>query len=206
MPTETTVVQNPVAKSENRYAVYFRAGYSFGFHIHNSNCGVTLTTERIEWTFDGRNDSAPLANIRSVHLQSGGDPRNPLNTCTVTFADGYQLYVTNGDAWGTLGGEEQLQAFRTFVLDLHVRLAANDHTRFTAGYQGFRYPLIIAGGGVLGLLCVVLPIVAMVVGKSLWPIMALIGGVGICWPLIKSIEKNAPRSYDPRYPPMELLE
>jgi hypothetical protein len=107
---------------------------------------------------------------------------------------------------GTLGSEEQLQAFRTFVLDLHVRLAANGHTRFTAGYQGFRYPLIIAGSVALGLLCVVLPIVAMVIGKSLWPIMALIGGVGICWPLIKSIEKNAPRSYDPRYPPMELLE
>jgi hypothetical protein len=167
---------------------------------------VSLTAERIEWIHDGRNESAPFANIRSVHLRTGGDPKNPLNTCMVTFADGYQLYVTNGDAWGTLGGEEQLLAFRNFVLDVHAWLAASGHAHFSAGYQGFRYPLIIAGGAALGLLGVVLPIVAIFVKGSLWPIIPLVGGIGLYWPLVKSIEKNAPRTYDPRYPPRELLE
>jgi hypothetical protein len=191
---------------ESRYEAYFRAGYSFGFHIHNANRGVTLTADRIEWTFDGRNDGAPFANVRSVHLQTGGDPKNPLNTCMVTFADGYQLYVTNGDAWGTLGGEEQHHAFRNFVLDLHARLAASGHAHFSAGYQGFRYPLLIACGVALGLLGVVLPIVAIFVKGSLWPIIPLIGGIGLYWPLVTSIEKNAPRTYDSRHPPQELLE
>jgi hypothetical protein len=199
-------MQTPDLPAASRYEVYFRAGSRLGFYIHNSNCGVTLTAERIEWTLDGRDDGAPFSNVRSVHLQTGGDPKDPLNTCMMTFADSYQLYVTNGDAWGTLGGDEQLHAFRSFVLDLHARLAASGHTRFTAGYQGFRYPLLIACGVALGLLGVVLPIVAIFVKGSLWPIIPLIGGIGLYWPLVTSIEKNAPRAYDPRHPPHELLE
>jgi hypothetical protein len=204
--TDTKAMPNTASPTESRYAVYFRAGYRFGFRIRNSNCGVKLTAERIEWTFDGRDDGAPFTNIRSVHLQTGGDPKSPLNTCMITFTDGFQLYVTNGDSWGELGGEEQVHAFRGFALDLHARLAAKGHARFTAGYQGFRYPLLIACGVALGLLCVVGPIVAMVASRSLWPITMLIGGAGLYFPLIKSIEKNAPRSYDPRHPPEELLE
>jgi hypothetical protein len=78
-------MQEPTPVSESHYDLYLRAGRSIGFYFRNSNHGVTLTAERINWTFGGIADGAPFHNIRAVHLQTGGDWRESTNLCTITF-------------------------------------------------------------------------------------------------------------------------
>ncbi len=199
-------MQPPPAAPESRYDLYLRAGRSIGFYFRNANHGVSLTAERINWTFDDKSDGAPYQNIRSVHLQSGGDWRDPVNTCLITFADGYKLALTNSNDTGAGADEERRPVYRDFVRDLHGRLAASRISiKFTAGLQGIRYPLIVACSVALGIICVGVPIVVMVLQRSIGPIMALLAGVALYWPLMKMIEKNAPRNYDPQHPPEELL-
>src|ERR1700754_2296606 len=124
----------PIAASETRYDLYLRAGKA-GFYFRNDNHGVTLTDERIAWTFDGQSDSAAFKNIASVHLQSG----NGLNQCVIQFADGYMLGITDGNAYG-VADEKQTPVYRAFMNDFHARLVAAGATsiRFTAGCKGAR--------------------------------------------------------------------
>ncbi len=190
----------PTALPESRYDLYFRAGRSIGFYFHNDNHGVTLTAERINWTFDGQDDGAPFKNIRSVHLQTGGDWRDPVHTCLITFADGYQLVVINADGYGAGTDEARRPVYREFVRDLHARLAARRRRRPASppACKGVRYPLIIVLSVLIGAVSIVVPVVAMILSGSIGPIATLFAGVGLYWPLMKMIEKNAPRSYDPR--------
>ncbi len=199
-------MQTPAPVPESHYDLYFRAGRSIGLYFHNDNHGVTLTAERINWTFDGEGDGAPFTNIRSVHLQTGGDWRDPVHTCLITFADGYQLVVINADGYGAGTDETRRPVYREFVRDLHARIAAaGTSTSFTAGLKGVRYPLIIVLSVLIGAVSIVVPVVAMILSGSIGPIATLFAGIGLYWPLTKMIEKNAPRSYDPRDPPKELL-
>jgi hypothetical protein len=179
-------MQESTPVSESHYDLSLRAGRSIGFYFRNSNQGVILTAERINWTFGGIADGAPFHNIRAVHLQTGGDWREPTNLCTITFADGYKLLVINSD-------DARRQVYRDFVRDLHSRLAAvQTSTVFTSGYQGFRYPLIIACAVLLGFMSIGAPVVAMTLQRGIGPITAMFAGVVLYWPLIKMIEKNAP--------------
>jgi hypothetical protein len=199
-------MHTPAAPAESQYDLYLRAGRSIGFYYRNSNHGVTLTPERINWTFEGEGDGAPYQNIRSVHLQTGGDWRDPVHTCLITFADGYQLVVINSNEYGTGTDNERRPVYREFVRDLHARLAElKTPTTFTAGLLGFRYPLIIACSIFLGAVSIGVPVVAMIVTRSIGPITALLAGVALYWPLMTAIEKNSPRNYDPKHPPPELL-
>lgn len=193
-------MQEPEPASESHYDLYLRAGRSIGFYFRNSNHGVTLTAERINWTFGGITDGAPFQNVSAVHLQTGGDWREPTNLCTITFADGYKLVVVNSD-------DARRPIYRDFVRDLHSRLAAvQTSIVFTSGYQGFRYPLIIACAVLLGVMSIGIPVVAMILQRGLGPITAMFAGVVLYWPLINVIAKNAPRNHDPRNLPEELLE
>lgn len=200
-------MQTPEDPAESHHDLYIRAG-SGGFYFRNDNHGVTLTDERISWRFNGQDDGAPFTNIRAVHLQSGGgDWTSPTNMCRITFADAYTLLITDADDRGTTDPARR-PVYAAFLLDLHKRLAAlpQDAIRFTSGYQGFRYPLIIACAIALGFICVVLPVVIMITKQTFEPIMVLFAGIGLYWPLAKAIEKNTPRSYDPRALPADFLE
>ena len=199
-------MQPPVSTVESHHDLYFRRGNA-GFYFRNDNHGVTLTADRINWTFNGQADGAPFTNIRAVHLQSAGDMRDAMRICRITFADGYTLVVTDANGHGITDAERK-PAYRDFVHEFHARLAALPQASisFSAGYQGFRYPLAIACGVLLGLICVVGPIAGLIITREIGPLMTLFAGVGLYWPLVRSIEKNAPRSYDPRHPPVELLE
>lgn len=194
------------AVPDRHHDLYIRTGDS-GFYLRNDNHGVTLATKRIGWTFDGQEDGAPFANIRSVHLQTaGGDFRNPMAMCRITFADGHVLIVTNANDRG-IADDERRPLYRDFVYDLLARLAElpQGDISFTCGLQGLRYPIVITCGVLLGLICIGVPVVAMIATRSFGPLTVLFAGVGLYWPLISFIEKNAPRSYDPRHPPDELL-
>ena len=192
--------QETTPLTESHYDLDLRAGRSIGFYFRKSNHGVTLTAERINWTFGGKTDGAPFHNIRGVHLQTGGNWREPTNLCTITFADGYKLVVVNSD-------DARRPVYRDFVRHLHSRLAAlQTSTVFTSGYQGFRYPLIIACSVLLGVMSIGIPVIAVIFQRSITPITALVAGVVFYWPLFKMIEKNAPRTHDPGNLPAELLK
>jgi hypothetical protein len=192
-------MQTPAPLSESHYDLNLRAGRNGGFFSRASDRGLTLTAARINWTFQGKSDGAPFHNIRAVHLQTGGDWREPTSLCTITFADSYKLVVVNSD-------DARRPLYRGFVRDLHSRLAAaQTSTVFTSGYQGFRYPLIIACAVLLGVMSICIPVVAMILQRGIGPVTAMLAGVVLYWPLIKMIEKNAPRNHDPRNLPEELL-
>lgn len=123
--------------NEYLHEVYLRAGKP-RFYFRNPDRGASLSDERIGWTGDGQPDGAPLANIVEVHLESGGNWRNAISQCQITFADGYRVSVTNGNEYGT-ATDAQRPAYREFVRDLHGRLAApgfapsRGPVRYTAG-------------------------------------------------------------------------
>jgi hypothetical protein len=199
-------MQTPIPSGESHHELYIRTGNA-GFYVRNDNRGVTLTDDRINWTFDSQEDGGPYTNIRNVHLQTGGDWRNPIGICRITFADGHVLIVTNADVRGS-PDDAQRPLYREFVRDLAARLAElpQGSINFTCGLQGFRYPLIIACGVLLGIICLGVPIVVMIkTGSLLEPAGVLLAGAGLYWPLITWAEKNSPRDFNPHYPPEDLL-
>jgi hypothetical protein len=191
----------PVAASETSYDLYLRAGKS-GLYFRNDNHGVTLGDERIAWSSEGQSDSAPFKNVASVHLQSGGG----LNQCLIEFADGYLLTIIDGNAYG-VADEKQTPVYRAFVQDLHARLIAAGSTsiRFTAGYMGARYHVVLVSALLLGLICFVGPVIMLVFTGEFRLLIATIVGGSLCWPLVRMIGNNAPRNYDPMRLPEELL-
>ncbi len=78
--------------------------------------------------------------------------------------------------------------------DFHARLVAAGGTsiRFTAGYMGARYHVVLVSALLLGLLCFVGPLAALLItGQALF-LFAAIAGCALCWPFIRLIGKNAP--------------
>lgn len=195
------------APSERTYDLYLRPGKS-RFYFKNGDCGITLTPERINWIADGRNDGAPFANIRSVQMESGGAGKNATNACVITFADRYTLTVTDANAYGAADGE-QTPAYRAFVQDLHKRLIATGAAKtiaFTSGYHGTRYYVVMTCAVVLGIMAVPLPLVLWLMTGESKALFLMIGGGWMMWPMIRMINNNAPKTYDPRWPPGELME
>jgi hypothetical protein len=189
--------------AESSYDLVFRAGANPRFSL-SSHQGVTLTAARIAWSCDGRDDGAPFSNIRSVRLESSGDEAHP-NVCTIIFADGYRLLITSGDANG-FADPERAPIYRDFLRDLHARLAAaKTSTRFEAGYQGHRYPLTIAVMILIGSISIVVPLFAIIWQGSISAIGLLFAGALLYLPMMKAIEKNAPRTYTPDKVPDEML-
>jgi len=65
---------------------------------------------------------------------------------------------------------------------------------------------VAAASGLLGLIAVAGPIGLWLVTGNVQALLLLIGGVALCWPLYKMMQNNAPRRYDPKQLPAELLE
>jgi hypothetical protein len=191
----------PAAASETRYDLYSRTGNS-RFYFHNDNLGVTLTSERLAWIDAGQSHSAPFKDIASVHLQSGGE----INQCLIRFVDGHLLTITDANAYGIVT-EQQTPVYRTFMHDLHARLVASgvNSIRFTAGYMGARHRVVMVGALLLGLICFVGPLVMLVVTGEFKLLLAAVTGGGLCWTMIRTMQNNVPRDYDPNRPPEELL-
>jgi hypothetical protein len=195
----------PAPANKRTYDVYLTAGAP-RFYFVNDNHGVTLTDERIGWTFDGRADHAAFSDIVSIHLQTGGDWRNVIDQCTIELADETRLAITNGNASGR-PDDTQTAIYRDFVRDLHRRLAArkDPSIRFTAGYTPGSYRVIVVCAILLGILCVMLPLILTLATGRMEMLGLLIAGGFLCWPLARMVLKNAPRAYTPQRIPDELL-
>lgn len=192
--------------SAREYDLAFGAS-SRTYIFRNPNRGISLTAERISWVLEGRPDSAPYINIASVHLRSGGDWRNAVSHCAITFADRYVLTVTNSNEVGA-ADEESSRIYRNFVHDLHAHLLASRtkrNVRYLAGYQGARYVIMLVCTMILGGIFVVLPFFLLFRFGSLEILITLGAGIGLTWPLVRMVTNNMPREYSPKSPPEELL-
>jgi hypothetical protein len=190
---------------ERRHDVYFITSAQ-GFSFRNSNCGVTVRDDGLAWVHDERQDEVNFSNIVAVHLQTGGDWRNPLNICEITLRDGYKLTVTSG---GSLGSFEEAQApiFRAFIQDFHDRLVVAGRTdiAFTAGLRQINYVIVLVCSILLGVMALGIPLVILIWKDATEALWLLPGGAFLIWPLAKMVSRNAPRTYNPRSLPEELL-
>jgi hypothetical protein len=177
------------------------------FYFKNKDRGITLTDWKLAWHADGQDDEAPLQDIASVRLMAGGDFKNPLNQCQITFADGDILTVTDGSAYG-VADDAQTPLYRDFLTTLHARLALAPHgtIAFIQGYPQTNYAIVMVAACLLGIIGVVLPVVLLFIVQKLEVLLLLVAGIGLCWPLYKMVSANAPRPYNPQALPNELME
>jgi hypothetical protein len=200
--TMDTPVSVPDGKSYDLYLGLGERRVVWSYSDH----GVTLMDDAIAWIADGRQSQVSFRDIVEVHLQLSYLEDNAIASCRLHFADGYSLSITSGNRRGFQdAGQDRL--YVEFVYDLHARLAAHGDARaaFTAGFSEGRHLglTVVAVVGVL--LCVLLPVVLLLISGD-WK-MAVAGytGLALLWPVYKAIQVNAPRSYDPRHVPEELM-
>jgi len=178
-----------------------------GFALTIRNRGITLSDERLDWVFEGRADAARLDSIAQVHLQTGGawTEEAPVAMCRITFRDGYTLTISDVDKAGFKDGT-QAGAYRTFVHDLHARLAKlNSTARFTAGYGTTQFPVLMACAIALGAMGIGIPVVLLFLRPDIEILLVLFGGLALTVPLFTMLFKNSPRSYEPTHIPTGLL-
>jgi len=187
------------------YDLYLRSGgrrLSFAAADH----GVTLTDDGLHWVEGDEECSALFRDIAEVHLQTGSIGPNTIASCRLRLGDGATVLISSNNERG-LEDEGRDRLYADFVHDLHARLAARKDTgiAFTAGFGDTRYRfgqviLVIAG-----LFFLVTPTVLLFMTRSWSMAWTLYIGVGLVWPLYRLVMANAPRSYDPREVPKELL-
>ena len=208
MDTAAPTPQSPPGETPGRrYDLTLMTGRP-RFVFRNPNRGVTLQPDALLWTQDGQEIRAPLNTIRTIRMQSGGDWRNAMNQCQIEFSGGRMLTVTDGSAYGTTD-DAQTPIYRAFVRDLHHTLERAKLTsgiRFIAGYGEGRYMVVLVCAVILGVMGVATPLVLLLIVRKLEVLGLLVAGCAMCWPLAKMVMANQPRSYNPAYPPGELME
>lgn len=172
----------------------------------NPNHGVTLADDGIAWNADGREWQARLRDIAAVHLGTGNVGENTIASCRLRFSDGMTLLITSSNSYG-LQADAQDRLYAEFVHDLHARLAAikGAHVDFTAGFSDARYHFGKVVVVVAGLFFIVTPTVLLLMIHEWQMAWALYAGVLLVWPVYRVVKANAPRCYDPRHVPPELL-
>jgi hypothetical protein len=198
-------VPEPAPGNARSYDVLVR-GSDQGFSFH-SNRGVTLDDERISWDSDGRPNAARLASVAEVHVQTGGAWGNAVALCQIRFLDGYVLTLVDSYAFGG-NADTQKALYRACVHDLHRRLAAAKTAasiRFTAGYTGARYRLVLACGVLLAAMFIGMPLAVFVITREARLLLLMGGSAIFLWPLYLMVRNNAPRTYEPSRIPEDLV-
>ncbi|MFI5015287.1 MAG: hypothetical protein ACHQAY_23375 [Hyphomicrobiales bacterium] len=194
------------AADRKSYDLYLRFGEG-RFFWTNPDHGVTLDGEHISWVAGDEENEARLTDIAEVHLQTGNVGQDTIASCRIRFSDGSTVAIASSDSRG-LEDDGQATLYVEFVHDLHARLAGLEGVSiaFTAGFSESRYQFGKVLIVVAGLFFVATPtILAMATGQ--WKALSLLyGGVILTWPLYKIMQANAPRSYDPRDIPEELVQ
>jgi hypothetical protein len=179
--------------------------------MHAGNRGVTLASDGISWTFDGKGDGAPFRNIIEVCLQTAPGAHRQLRICQITFADRYRLLVTNGNAFG-VPTQAQRDAYRGFMHDLRARLGAHAAVRegppieFKAGFAARLYFWLMVRIALWALLFVGAPLAVFLMTGETKPFLLLVGALFVGALLWRMVHSNAPRSYDPSNLPKDLVD
>lgn len=182
------------------------------FFWRNPNHGVSLIDARrdsaIAWCpKKGEANRRLWTDIVSVNMTSGSTGKDIVNNCRINFRDGRFLIVTDSGTTGEVD-HARTPVYRDFVQALHLRLAQAPAgtIAFNAGVSAGRHTAMRVTGAIAALFFVGIPLVLVF---FLWDwrlLIALATGAAFVWPLWKAIEANRPRSYDPRFPPAELMD
>ncbi len=196
---------SPSLVGRKSYDLYLRFGKG-RFVWRNPDHGVTLTDDGIAWIAGGQEREARLRDIGEIHLQTGNVGQNTIATCRLRFSDGSTLLIVSSNSYG-LQDDEHAKLYAEFAQDLHARLAGLKNARiiFTAGFSEARYRFGKVLAIVAGLFFIVGPTVLLLMTRELTMVSALYVGVFLVWPLYTVMNANAPRSYDPRDVPQELV-
>jgi hypothetical protein len=195
---------------QRKHDVYFTTSARQSF-MHTANRGVTIADDHIAWTFDGKPDAAPFKNIVEVCLQTAPGGHRLVRICQITFADGYRLLVSNGNAFA-LPTQAQRAAYRGFMHDLHARLAAHAAVRdgapivFKAGFAARLYRWLMFRVALWSLVFVGAPLALFLMTGETRPFLVLVGALFVGALLWRMVHSNAPRSYDPAMLPKDLLD
>jgi hypothetical protein len=196
----------PLPADAHRYDVYFTITGGPRFFLRNPNHGIALGADHMVYRADGHDNVAAFAEIAAIHVQTAalGSAHNVIDQCTITFAGGAGLTVSNATSSG-LPDAAQTPVYRAFVHDLHAHLATYDKIRFTAGMMPWRYKTLLIALIVAGLFFVATPMMLTAITGDLTGLAVAVGGAFFCWPFFTLMQKNAPRDYAPDQPPEELL-
>jgi hypothetical protein len=201
---------NTPASASKTYDIHFLLNDK-RFFWNNPNRGVTIVDagreSRLSWQEESGAGRALWTDIAGVTMMTGSDGKAEVNQCRIAFRDGCSLTVTDAGSAGTIE-HERTPLYRDFVRALHARLAQAPAgtIAFKAGmtegrYRGMQIVMVIAG-----LFFVGLPFVLLFIVRDWKVLFTLAAGAAFVWPFMKIMEKSKPRSYDPNYPPGELME
>jgi hypothetical protein len=195
------------ATDARTYDVFFVTPTSRRFVLTNPNHGITVTSEGLAWAVGGMAQASALRDITAIHLSTASiGNAGEIDQCKIEFGSGGTITVTNSKANG-LPDTAQTPFYRDFVRDLHKRLAVEPHAavRYSAGVSPLRYKFMVATLIVAALFFIVTPIGLMFFTGDPTALWYAGGGVALCFPLLRLLRTNTPRSYTPDRPPPELL-
>jgi hypothetical protein len=182
------------------------------FFWHDLNRGVSLIDggrdSAILWrTTKGETDRQLWTDIISVNMTSGTSGKDVVNNCRIDFRGGRFLIVTDAGTTGQ-ADHDRTPIYRDFVRALHSRLALAPQgtIRFSAGIWQARQVVMLTLGVIARLLFVATPPGLVMILREWRALGPLATGTSFIWPFWKVIETNRPRSYDPRFPPGELMD
>lgn len=181
------------------------------FFWKNPNCGVTILDagrdSALIWETPQGEERRRWTEISAVNMLLSTDGKQAVNQCRIEFDDGRAITVSDAGANGQLD-ESRTPVYRAFARALNARLAhAPEGTiRFTAGLTEGRYRVMQIMLGVMAVLFVVTPFVLLFIVRDWRVLGTLAAGAAFVWPFWRLNQNNAPRPYDPRNPPDELME
>jgi hypothetical protein len=191
---------------DRSYPLFVREGTG-RFYFRLSDQGVTLTTDGLAWSFQGKERRRAFADIDSirlqvVHVHKSGD----YGICEIRFRDGLVLRILASTAHG-FADDDRSAAYAACMRDLHGRLAASGAAtiRYHAGTTDTAHTAGVAIMVVAGLLFVGTPIVIFLMVRKLEVLGILLAAVAFIWPFWRKLEVNAPRPYSPQAVPADLL-
>lgn len=200
----------PASPASTSYDLYYLVDGKY-FFLKNPNCGVTMIDAGrdscLTWQAESGAGRALWTDITAVTMMAGSDGKNEVNHCHIAFRNGRKLTLTDAGAAGTVD-HDRTPAYRDFVRALHLRLAQAPAgtIAFKAGMTEGRYLGMKIVSVIAALFFVSTPFVLLFIVRDWRVLFTLAAGAVFVWPLVKIIEKNKPRSYDPKYPPGELME
>ncbi|MFO1157740.1 MAG: DUF4115 domain-containing protein [Reyranellaceae bacterium] len=174
------------------------------FRLRDS--GIRLVGDGIEWRIDGEARRARLSDILRIRLTSKTETARRamgVTSCQIGLRRGGAVTVFGGDA-SSPDAADRLSRYEAFVADLHRRLGPRDRARirFTAGYGGARFTLLLVAAVLSALLWGTAALV-MLLGLAplrIGSVIGLSGGAVMTYGLFRLLHLNAPHIYDPSDP------
>lgn len=166
----------------------------------------SLTDTGLAWSAGRKQGVWAYADI--VHVQLSYRPVSMQRRrfrADITAREGRTLPVVSATWQSMIAVAPQDDAYRTFIMELHRRLAASGHATFGAGQRRAAYViglvlLAFVGVALIGLLL-------RAFATSSWSGAAFIVACGAVfgWQMISFMRRNRPRNYAPGDVPADLL-